>query len=68
MRAMASSSAFKAPDARREVLKEGMLRSFLMVVLAFEAVRFVPFASNLPAKRGGKAFLPELACLRVSSS
>jgi hypothetical protein len=65
---MASGSgAFKAPDARREVLKEGMLRSFLMVVLAFEAVRFVPFASNLPAKRGGKAF-PELACMRVSSS
>ena len=70
MRAMASGSgAFEAPDARREVLKEGMLRSFLMVVLAFEAVRFVPFASNLPAKRGGKVWIPpELACLRVSSS
>jgi hypothetical protein len=66
---MASSSAFKAADARREVLKEGMLRLLLMVVLAFEAVRFVRFASNLPAKRGGKALIPpELACMRVSSS
>jgi hypothetical protein len=40
-----------------------------MVVLAFEAVRLSPFASKLPAKRGGKArILPELACLRVASS